>query len=73
MLYHWHYGHSLEFNWQEHNVQIKKNKGFDLILGNPPYVYLRNMDARTKELIKKWSLLGLDSVIYITPTVVLQH
>jgi hypothetical protein len=22
---------------------------------------------------QKWSLLGLDSVIYITPTVVLQH
>jgi methylase of polypeptide subunit release factors len=41
-------GNSLEFNWQEHNAQIKKNKGFDLILGNPPYVYLRNMDARTK-------------------------
>jgi methylase of polypeptide subunit release factors len=49
-------GNSLEFNWQEHNAQIKKNKGFDLILGNPPYVYLRNMDARTKELIKKWSV-----------------
>jgi hypothetical protein len=40
---------SLEFNWQEHNAQIKKNKGFDLILGNPPYVYLRNILAFIKK------------------------
>jgi len=47
---------SLEFQWLEKNEQIKKNNGFDLILGNPPYVCSRNMDDRTKELLKNWSV-----------------
>ncbi|HAF29962.1 MAG TPA: N-6 DNA methylase [Bacteroidales bacterium] len=46
---------SLEFEWKERNKQIKKNNGFDLILGNPPYVCSRNMDDTTKELMRKWS------------------
>jgi methylase of polypeptide subunit release factors len=50
-----HTADSLEFKWLEKNEQIKKNNGFDLILGNPPYVCSRNMDDRTKELMKKWS------------------
>ena len=46
---------SLEFEWLKEDNQIKKNEGFDLILGNPPYVCSRNMDDNTKELMKKWS------------------
>lgn len=46
---------SLEFEWLNENEKIKKNGGFDLILGNPPYVCSRNMDENTKELMKKWS------------------
>lgn len=46
---------SLEFEWLQEDEQIKKNGGFDLILGNPPYVCSRNMDDNTKELMKKWS------------------
>ncbi|WP_373072225.1 class I SAM-dependent DNA methyltransferase [Sulfurimonas sp.] len=46
---------SLEFEWKKEDEQIKKNGGFDLILGNPPYVCSRNMDNKTKELMKKWS------------------
>jgi len=46
---------SLEFKWLQRDEQIKKNNGFDLILGNPPYVCSRNMDDRTKELMQKWS------------------
>jgi len=46
---------SLEFEWLKEDEQIKKNNGFDLILGNPPYVCSRNMDDKTKELMKKWS------------------
>lgn len=46
---------SLEFDWFKENEQIKKNNGFDLILGNPPYVCSRNMDNNTKELMQKWS------------------
>lgn len=46
---------SLEFNWMKVDKQIKKNNGFDLILGNPPYVCSRNMDDRTKQLMENWS------------------
>lgn len=46
---------SLEFEWLQEDKQIESNGGFDLILGNPPYVCSRNMDDRTKELMKKWN------------------
>ena len=46
---------SLEFDWLKKDKQIKKNNGFDLILGNPPYVCSRNMDDKTKELMQNWS------------------
>ncbi len=48
-----HTGNSLNFDW---NVESKNFKGFDLILGNPPYVYSRNMDKQTKALVKNWSV-----------------
>lgn len=47
---------SLEFKWKEQDKQINKNDGFDLILGNPPYVCSRNMDDNTKELMQKWTI-----------------
>jgi len=40
-------GDSLKYDWKE--------KKFDLILGNPPYVCSRNMDDKTKRLMKNWS------------------
>jgi methylase of polypeptide subunit release factors len=46
-----HTGNSLDFDWA---IKNKNFKGFDLILGNPPYVYSRNMDTQTKKLVKKW-------------------
>ena len=46
---------SLEFDWYKENTQIRKSNGFDIILGNPPYVCSRNMDKKTKALISKWS------------------
>lgn len=46
-----HSADSLEFDWRKQNETIMANNGFDIILGNPPYVCSRNMDAKTKELI----------------------
>lgn len=49
-------GNSLSFNWKEQDPQIKENDGFDIILGNPPYVCSRNMDDWTKETLYAWSV-----------------
>lgn len=35
---------------------VGKKKGFDVIVGNPPYVGASKMDVPTKELVKKWSV-----------------
>lgn len=48
-------GDSLDFDW---NLNINGFNGFDIILGNPPYVCTRNLDESTKEKIKKWEVSG---------------
>lgn len=46
-----HTGDALVFNWEDH---YKNFKGFEIIVGNPPYVSARNLDENAKENIKKW-------------------
>lgn len=46
-------GDSLDFNWSS---KINSFKGFDIILGNPPYVCARNLDLETKEKLKNWEV-----------------
>ena len=46
-------GDSLDFNW---TAKIEKFKGFDIILGNPPYVCARNLDKETKDKLKNWEV-----------------
>ena len=46
-------GDSLSFDWNHH---IKSFSGFDLIIGNPPYVCSRNLSEATKTLLKNWSV-----------------
>ncbi|EPP8766024.1 Eco57I restriction-modification methylase domain-containing protein, partial [Acinetobacter baumannii] len=36
--------------------KVTNFKGFDIILGNPPYVCARNLDNDTKEKLKKWEV-----------------
>lgn len=49
-------GNSLLFDWKNADIQVKNNNGFDIILGNPPYVCSRNMDNETKELLENWQV-----------------
>ncbi|RZJ50485.1 MAG: hypothetical protein EOO19_03115 [Chryseobacterium sp.] len=49
-------GNSLTFDWGANCELILLNDGFDLIVGNPPYVCSRNMDETTLELIKGWKV-----------------
>lgn len=46
---------SLDFDW--HTVErVKENGGFDIIVGNPPYVRAKNLDPKSKKLLKNWQV-----------------
>lgn len=44
-------GNALNFNWSNY---IKNFQGFDIIVGNPPYVCSRNIDKESKKLLANW-------------------
>lgn len=46
-------GDSLDFDWHS---KIELFEGFDVILGNPPYVCARNLELDTKEKLKNWEV-----------------
>jgi len=48
-----HHGDALLFNWQE---VINDFNGFEIIVGNPPYVSARNLDEHAKENVKRWEV-----------------
>ncbi|HAH54078.1 MAG TPA: N-6 DNA methylase [Flavobacterium sp.] len=46
-------GDALEFEWKNH---LKSFSGFDIILGNPPYVCARNLSDEIKLSLQNWSV-----------------
>jgi methylase of polypeptide subunit release factors len=46
-------GDALVFEWER---KINGFKGFEIILGNPPYVCSRHISDETKEKLKKWEV-----------------
>jgi len=48
-------GNALEFNWNTLQ-NVKENDGFDLIVGNPPYVRAKHIDKASKDLLKNWQV-----------------
>jgi adenine-specific DNA-methyltransferase len=48
-----HQGDTLIFNWLE---VINDFQGFEIIVGNPPYVSARNLDDLAKENVKLWEV-----------------
>ncbi|QEC66156.1 SAM-dependent DNA methyltransferase [Panacibacter ginsenosidivorans] len=47
---------ALDFDWYKSSSRIKANEGFDLIIGNPPYVRSKNIDEPSRVLLSKWSV-----------------
>lgn len=47
------HGNALNFDWSNH---ITNYSGFQVIVGNPPYVCSRNMNKKTLDLLDKWSV-----------------
>lgn len=48
-------GNALDFDWNNIDI-IRKNSGFDVVVGNPPYVGSTNLDIETKELARTWDV-----------------
>ena len=46
---------ALDFVWQA-IPKVQANNGFDLIVGNPPYVRAKHIDEISKLLLKKWQV-----------------
>lgn len=46
-------GDALSFNWRQ---VINNFNGFNIIVGNPPYVRLRNLNDSTKKLLQNWEV-----------------
>jgi adenine-specific DNA-methyltransferase len=46
---------SLDFDWNTVE-RVKQNGGFDIIVGNPPYVRAKNLDPKSKKLLKNWQV-----------------
>ena len=51
-----HTGNALSFDWKGTERKIKASNGFDLIVGNPPYVRAKNIDDASKSLLTNWAV-----------------
>ena len=59
-------GNALNFDWGGNIPKVNSNGGFDLIVGNPPYVTKRNMDEETKNLLDNWPVTQIGNTdLYI--------
>lgn len=48
-------GNALSFDWKTVET-LHENNGFDIVVGNPPYVGSSKIDEETKGLLKNWSV-----------------
>ncbi|MDR4891885.1 MULTISPECIES: Eco57I restriction-modification methylase domain-containing protein [unclassified Chryseobacterium] len=48
-----HQGDTLVFNWREYYENFE---GFQIIIGNPPYVRARNLEDAVKENLQNWAV-----------------
>ena len=52
------------FNWNKEFAEIMKDGGFDIVIGNPPWVFTRDVDFQKemKEYVQKMYFSGLESI-----------
>ena len=51
-----HCANALSFDWFKTCKIVKANNGFDVIVGNPPYVRAKNIDNESKKLLVNWEV-----------------
>lgn len=49
------HANSLSFNWEKVE-EVRQHGGFDVIVGNPPYVGASKIDEESKALVKLWEV-----------------
>lgn len=49
----------LKFNDEFPEVFERKNCGFDIVIGNPPYVRARNINDKIKKSLERWSITNI--------------
>lgn len=49
-------GNALNFDWRKEFGLVGQRGGFDVILGNPPYVCAKNISDESRQLLNKWSV-----------------
>ena len=49
-------GNALGFDWQKEFELVGQRGGFDVIIGNPPYVCAKNIANESRQLLNKWSV-----------------
>lgn len=50
------------FNWQEQFPKVFEKGGFDVVIGNPPYVRVQNLDYETIDYLKAHYLTALKRI-----------
>ncbi len=50
------------FNWQEQFPKVFEKGGFDVVIGNPPYVRVQNLDYATTDYLKAHYLTALKRI-----------
>ncbi len=59
-------GDSLLLDWKAAFPKVFEQKGFDAVIGNPPYVKIQNMDVKIRNVLpKKWSTITGSHNLYI--------
>lgn len=58
-------GNSLSFDFHQFEI-VKENGGYDFVIGNPPYVRSKNIEAESKALLSKWEVaVGGNADLYL--------
>lgn len=51
-------GNTLDFNFNRFS-NVKNNQGFDIVIGNPPYVRSKHIDDQSKKLLHRWKVANV--------------
>ena len=61
-------GDSLAFNWRKEFREVFRGRGFDCVIGNPPYVRIQNLEEDVRERIQReWETASFGNIDLFIP------